>query len=160
MKLLTNDTYFRAGFESLISVKPVPYKRIVTILDDGVEFLYFIASHKRGGEKLTEKEAVPFFLQRLALVIPRETKPEKLEEIIQGVKHGTYQNKPLTLGERKVLLDMSRGVSSNVSRTKLGMKYKTWHSFKASGFKRLGIKNDKSLMRVMNVWNTSGHKMF
>lgn len=154
--LLTDDIYFRSGFESLVRTSDINTTHTVSVLDDGVQFLYFIDTTCRSGRIPPAGESVDFFLERVKLVVPKNIHPEKLQQIIKSYCRGVYRHIHLTTGERRILKEMTFGVSSSISRAKMGVNYKTWHNFKASGFRRLGIKNNVTYMRAIHAWKAMG----
>lgn len=155
--LLTDDTYFRVGFETLVRTSDINTTHALSVLDDGVQFLYFIDTTCRSGRIPPSDESVDFFLERVKLVVPKNIHPEKLLQTIKSYCRGVYRHIHLTAGERRILKEMTRGKSSSISRAKMGVNYKTWHNFKASGFRRLGIKNNVTYMRAIHVWKAIGY---
>ena len=157
INLLTNDSYFRSGFEILVDGISSNITRPVLIMDDGVEFLYFIDADYRGGRIPPMSEFVDFFIERVKLVVPKNTSYEKLLHIIKTYCGGAYLHISLTPRERYVLRKMAHRISSNISPARMGMNYKTWHSFKNSAFRRLGIKNTVTFMRAIHAWRSTGY---
>lgn len=155
--LLTDDIYFRIGFENLVLTSDINTTHTLSILDDGVQFLYFIDTTFRSGRTPPPHESVDFFLERVKLVLPKNTHPEKLLQTIKSYCRGVYRHVHLTAGERRILSEMTSGSLSTISRAKMGVNYKTWHNFKASGFRRLGIKNTVTYMRAIHAWNAMGY---
>lgn len=155
--LLTDDIYFRIGFERLIRNSDINTSHTLSILDDGVQFLYFIDTAFRSGRTPPPDESVDFFLERVKVVVPKNIRPEKLVLIIKSYCRGVYRHVHLTAGERRILREMTSGTSSALSRAKMGVNYKSWHNFKASGFRRLGIKNTVTYMRAIHAWNAMGY---
>ncbi|WP_449544139.1 hypothetical protein [Lelliottia nimipressuralis] len=155
--LLTDDIYFRIGFERLVRTRDINTIHTLSILDDGVQFLYFIDTTCRSGRIPSPDESVDFFLERVKLVVPKNIHPEKLLQTIKAYCRGVYRHVHLTAGERRVLREMTSGRLSTLSRAKIEVNYKTWHNFKASGFRRLGIKNNITYMRAIHAWNATGY---
>ncbi|HEY4429417.1 MAG TPA: hypothetical protein VGN87_00120 [Paenibacillus sp.] len=155
--LLTDDIYFRIGFEKLVITSDINTTHTLSILDDGVQFLYFIDTTCRSGRIPPPYESVDFFLERVKLAVPKNTHPEKLLLTIKSYCRGAYRHVHLTAGERRILSEVPSGTSSTISRAKMGVNYKTWHNFKASGFRRLGIKNTVTYMRAIHAWNAIGY---
>lgn len=156
--LLTDDNYFRAGFDMLVKeIDCNDTHSVSIIMDDGVQFLYFIDVGFGSGRGCPASESTDFFLERVRLVVPKNTHSEKLSQIIKSYCRGAYRHVVLTPGERRVLLELARGITPNVSRAKLNVNYKTWHNFKTAGFKRIGIKNNVTFMRIINLWHCTGY---
>ncbi|MCU6172052.1 hypothetical protein [Enterobacter bugandensis] len=155
--LLTDDIYFRIGFEKLVKTSDINTTHTLSILDDGVQFLYFIDTTCRSGRIPPSDESVDFFLERVKLVVPKNIHPEKLLQTIKSYCRGVYRSVHLTAGERRILSEMTSGRLSAISRAKIGVNYKAWHNFKASGFRRLGIKNTVTYMRAIHAWNAMGY---
>ena len=155
--LLTDDIYFRTGFETLTGTIDTNPTHSLSILDDGVQFLYFIDTTCRSGRLPPADESVDFFLERVKLVVPKDTHPGKLLQIIKSYCRGVYRHVHLTAGERRVLREMASGSLFTISRARIGVNYKTWHNLKTSGFKRLGIKNKVTYMRAIHAWNAIGY---
>lgn len=155
--LLTDDIYFRIGFEKHVITSDINTTHNLSILDDGVQFLYFIDTTCRSGRIPPPDESVDFFLERVKLAIPKNSHPEKLLQTIKSYCRGAYRHVHLTAGERRILSEMTSGRLSTISRAKMGVNYKTWHNFKASGFRRLGIKNTVTYMRAIHAWNAMGY---
>ncbi|WP_406909107.1 hypothetical protein [Klebsiella oxytoca] len=155
--LLTDDIYFRTGFDTLVRTSNINTTHTLSVLDDGFQFLYFIDTTCRSGRIPTADESVDFFLERVRLVVPKNIHPEKLLHAINSYCCGVYRHIHLTAGERRILKEMARGNVSANSRAKIGVSYKAWHNFKASGFRRLGIKNNTTYMRAIHAWNAMGY---
>lgn len=155
--LLTDDIYFRVGFEGLVRARDINIINTLSILDDGNQFLYFIDTTCRSGRVPPPDESVDFFLERVRLVVPKNIHPEKLKQTIKSYCRGVYRHVHLSAGERRVLREIASGRLSTISRAKMGINYKNWHNFKASGFRRIGIKNNITYMRAIHAWNATGY---
>lgn len=155
--LLTDDIYFRRGFECLVKNFDTNIIHNLSILDDGVQFLYFIDTTFSSERIAASNDSVDFFLERVKLVVPKNIYPEKLLQTLKNYCRGVYRHVHLTTGEQRVLSEMTRGSLSTLSRAKMGINYRTWHKFKASGFRRLGIKNNITYMRAIHAWNATGY---
>lgn len=152
--LLTEDVYFRIGFEMLVETNTILATRSLSILDDGVQFLYFIDTTCIYGNTIQNEKSVDYFLQRVKIVVPKNIRPEKLLQTIKSYCFGLYYHVHLTAGERRVLKELTYGRLLALSLAKIEIDYRSWHNFKASGFRRIGIKNEVTYMRAIHAWNT------
>lgn len=152
MILLTKDIYLRLGFESITGEVCNTQDPSIAIMDDGVRFLYFLDMSSLRGKFPPAREGTDFFLKRLRLVIPRDMQRDEISNFIHLFQQDKFQINCLSQRERLVLLDMSQGKSPKVLNTNTGMAYKTWHNFKATGFKRLGIKNNITFINAIHSW--------
>lgn len=156
--LLTEDIYFRIGFEMLVETNTILATRSLSILDDGVQFLYFIDTTGINGSTPQNEQPVDYFLRRVKLVVPKNIRPRKLLQTIKSYCSGLYFNVHLTAGERRVLRELTYGRLLALSLAKIEIDYRSWHNFKASGFRRIGIKNEVTYMRAIHAWNTLGYQ--
>ncbi|XUM27965.1 hypothetical protein ACQ86C_06715 [Enterobacter asburiae] len=157
--LLTNDNYYHLGFESLTRKKHRSGKTDLVIMDDGVQFLYFLSIKERDKEFPIIKASAGYFITRLKMTIPRNTTPDYLKYVIHEFLSGRYHARRLTPAAYRVLLDIASGVPSNISRAKLQLKYKSWYNLKGNAFVKLGIKNTVVFMRAIHVWHSVCHQV-
>lgn len=160
LTLLTNDSYYRLGFESLFKTKHRQGDENLLIMDDGIQFLYFL-SMKESKTGLTLNVNIPAgeFISRLKLAVPRNTTPGHLRHVIRSFHSGRYQHRRLTPAAYRVLLDIATGVPGNISRAKLQLKHKCWYNLKGNAFVKLGIKNTVVFMRAIHVWHSFYHQL-
>jgi DNA-binding CsgD family transcriptional regulator len=157
--LLTNDNYYRLGFESLIRKIHSSGKTDLVIMDDGVQFLYFLSMKERDKILPVTTVSAEYFITLLKMTIPRNTTPDHLKFVIHAFRSGRYHRRRLTPAAYRVLLDIASGVPCNISRVKLQLKHKPWYNLKGNAFVKLGIKNTVVFMRAIHVWHNVCHQV-
>jgi len=160
MILITDDIFFQWGFEQLYRDNDYLSHFPLLIMDDGISNLYFLdARPNSGGHSLTG-DAVALFLDRLKIVVPRNTDIERLRSLLQKFQRGAFWHISVSTGQKRVLLDTGRGMSEEMSRCKMGVDYKTWFNFKNAAFSRLGIKNNATYLKAISVWRAGAQEIF
>ncbi|MCU6172428.1 hypothetical protein [Enterobacter bugandensis] len=159
MFCITDDKYFRAGFESLIASRGGLQNASLCLMDDGARYLYFLdAVHGCSGLYPVMCGPIYYFVNHIRTILPRETSPERLIRIISDIHQGAYPVIRLTPAQMSVIMDVASKVKPGISQARSGMNMKTWNNFKYAGLRRLGIKNTLSLVRAADVWKRRGHK--
>ncbi|UVZ93282.1 hypothetical protein [Enterobacter hormaechei] len=151
--ILTSDNYFRLGLKYLLGDCKDFQNISFAILDDGVQYLYLIDTTLSSDMNLTFSKSIDYFLENVRLVMPKYVTPRKLNITLKIYVKGELHNSSLTENERIVLKDIACGIPSLISQRKFSMDYRQWHRYKSRAFKRIGISNTVSYMRVIHTWN-------
>ncbi|HGA3108490.1 TPA: hypothetical protein ACIR5Y_003980 [Enterobacter hormaechei] len=153
------DYFYRQGLDSLVKSISLPLHPPLAIMDDGVQYLYFIELSVSPSINEHTKEPISFLLDNLKGVIPKTASFEQIRNEIIRFKNGRYRHVQLTHGQMRVLNQIARGVPPKLAMIKLDLNYKSWHNFKDAAFNRIGIKNTITFIRAVHIYKEFSNEL-
>lgn len=146
------DLLYRYGLEHLVKTLTLPLHPPLAIMDDGVQYLYFIELPVYPLIDARESESISFLLKNLKSVIPKRSPLDQVRKEIIRFKNGRYRHLQFTHGQMRVMNLIARGIPPRIAMLNLNINYKSWHNFKEAAFNRIGIRNTNSFIRAVHVY--------
>ncbi|UVZ93283.1 hypothetical protein [Enterobacter hormaechei] len=147
------DLYFRQGLDALVKTLSLPLHPPLAIMDDGVQYIYFIELSVSLSINEKPSESISFLLENLKGVMAKSSPFEHIRNEIVRFKKGRYRHVQFTSGQMRVMNQIARGIPPRIAMAKLDLNYKSWHNFKDAAYNRVGIRNTNSFIRAVNIYN-------